>query len=442
MKKLTAILICVFSILAVRAQKTSAFTTNDYVHAVKMATDIMVNDVTSPVAASRYYAYITLASNETLSQYPGHSQQLGARLNGFKKISIADSIVQKSNASLAAVLSVLESASRFLPSGKMLLRSIDSIKAVALKRGVSSAKINATSIVVSGVLQEILSYANNDGFRKLSGMKRYTPGQGDEYWQPTSPGFMSAIEPNWSTLRPFLMDSASQFSIDSPDKYDTATSSAFYKSLKEVYLIGKNLSKEQTDIAMFWDCNPYALQQLGHLEFGLKKISPGGHWLGITGIACKKSKADIFKTAYVHTLVSIGLADAFIACWFNKYQTNRIRPETAIKRLIDRNWRPLLQTPPFPEFTSGHSVVSTTSSIILTSIFGEHFSYTDNSEEEFGLPARKYKSFSDAANEASVSRLYGGIHFRDAIDNGIKEGKLIGTHVVSKMKSEAVSSIK
>lgn len=416
-----------------QGQKGGAFGTNDYVHALKAATDIMVNDVTSPVAASRYYAYITLAANETLSQFRGHDQQLGAKLNGFKKISIPDSLVRKSDVRLAAILAVYESASRFLPSGKGLLRSIDSLKKVALKRGVPSEKISSTAIVVTSVVEGILSYANSDGFRRLSGMKRFTPGQGDEYWQPTSPGFMSAVEPNWSTLRPFLMDSAAQFSIDSPDKYNADTSSSFYNSLKEVYMVSKNLSREQAEMALFWDCNPYALQQIGHLEFGLKKISPGGHWLGITGIACKKNKTDLFKTAYVHTLVSIGLADAFIACWFNKYQTNRVRPETAIKRLIDRNWSPLLQTPPFPEFTSGHSVVSITSAVILTSIFGENFSYTDNSEVEFGVPSRKFRSFNEAAREASISRLYGGIHFRDAIENGIREGKLIGDNVVKKI---------
>jgi hypothetical protein len=125
---------------------------------------------------------------------------------------------------------------------------------------------------------------------------------------------------------------------------------------------------------MFWDCNPFALQQVGHLEFGIKKISPGGHWMGITGIACKKQKLSLSKTAYVHAMVSIGMADAFISCWNNKYRYNRVRPVTAIKKLIDRNWSPLLQTPPFPEYTSGHSVISATASTILTHFFGDHFS--------------------------------------------------------------------
>jgi hypothetical protein len=109
-----------------------------------------------------------------------------------------------------------------------------------------------------------------------------------------------------------------------------------------------------------------------------------------------------------------------------------VRPVTAIKKLIDRNWVPLLQTPPFPEYTSGHSVISTTASAILTHLFGDHFSFTDNTEVEFGLPPRKFNSFAEASKEAAISRLYGGIHFRDAIKNGVKEGEQIGKFIISR----------
>jgi hypothetical protein len=242
---------------------------------------------------------------------------------------------------------------------------------------------------------------------------------------------MAAIEPYWNTLRTFMLDSCSQFAGAPPHSYSTDTSTMFFKEMMEVYKTSKMLSKEQSQIANFWDCNPFALQQVGHLEFGLKKISPGGHWMGITGIACKKQKLNLSKTAYVHAMVSIGIADAFISCWNNKYKYSRVRPVTAIKKLIDRSWSPLLQTPPFPEYTSGHSVISTTAATILTYIFGDHFSFTDNTEVEFGLPARKFSSFLAASKEAAISRLYGGIHFRDAIENGVKEGEQIGRFVIT-----------
>jgi hypothetical protein len=162
--------------------------------------------------------------------------------------------------------------------------------------------------------------------------------------------------------------------------------------------------------------------------------------MGITGIACKKQKLSLSKTAYTHTLVAIGMADAFISCWNNKYKYNRVRPVTAIKKLLDQNWTPLLQTPPFPEYTSGHSVISTTASAILTHLFGDQFSFTDDTEVEFGLPRRNFNSFAMASKEAAISRLYGGIHFRDAIENGVREGEQIGKFVITHSPDSQVNN--
>jgi hypothetical protein len=431
MKKIKVFIVALTWLNCVNAQKSASFTTNDYVRALKDATDVMVTDVTSPVAASRYYAYINLAANETAALFDKQQPHFAGVIKGLDRITINDSLVKKSDAELAIILALNKSAIRLLPSGYLLQKKPDSLILIAKKRKLSSEKINATIQLVDTVVEQILKYARADGFARLSGLRRFTPLTGDEYWQPTPPGFMSAIEPYWSTLRTFTLDSCSQFACPAPDKYSSDTGSLFYKDLKEVYDIGKNLSKEQSDIAMFWDCNPFALQQLGHLEFGIKKISPGGHWMGITGIACKKQKLSLAKTAYVHALVSIGIADAFISCWNDKYKYNRVRPVTAIKKLIDHNWSPLLQTPPFPEYTSGHSVISTTAATILTHLFGDHFSFTDDTEEEFGLPPRKFNSFTQASKEAAISRLYGGIHFRDAIENGVKEGEQIGKFVIA-----------
>jgi hypothetical protein len=413
------------------SQRAILFNNSDYIRALKHATDVMINDATSPVAASRYYAYINLAANETAALFDKQLPHFWGIVKGSSNIVADDTLIKKSNSELATVLVLYKSAIKLLPSGYLLLKNVDSLMFVARKRKLSSEKINATSELVDKVVEQVLKYAYADGFVKLSGLRRFTPSVGDEYWQPTAPGFMSAIEPYWSTLRTFMLDSCTQFACPPPNKYSADTNSSFYKQLKEVYVYGKNSSQEQTNIAMFWDCNPFALKQVGHLEFGLKKISPGGHWMGITGIACKKQKLSLSKTAFTHALVSIGLADAFISCWDDKYKYNRVRPVTAIKKLIDQNWSPLLQTPPFPEYTSGHSIISTTASSILTYLFGHNFSFTDDTEVEFGLPVRKFKSFIQASQEAAISRLYGGIHFRDAIENGVKAGEQIGKFVIA-----------
>ncbi|MEJ7586158.1 MAG: vanadium-dependent haloperoxidase [Ferruginibacter sp.] len=433
MKKKITFIIIVLWVQAVYGQQDILFTSNDYVRALKHATDVMVNDVTSPVAASRYYAYISLSANETLTLFDKQQPGFGQLAKEFANIAVDDTLVRKSDSRLAVILALYTSGARLLPSGYLLQKNVDSLLILAKRRRLSPAKIMATSELVNKVVEQVLKYSGTDGFVKLSSYRKFTPQTGDEFWQPTAPGFMSAIEPYWNTLRTFVLDSCSQFAGAAPDKYQTDTSSAFYRQLYEVYQLSKTLTKEQKAMAMFWDCNPFALQQVGHLEYGIKKISPGGHWMGITGIACKKRKLSLSKTAYVHALVSMGLADAFIACWYNKYRSNRVRPVTAINKLIDRSWTPLLQTPPFPEHTSGHSVISTTAATILTHLFGKAFSFTDDTEQEFGLPSRKFFSFYDAANEAAISRWYGGIHYKDAITTGIKEGVQIGEFIILKI---------
>jgi hypothetical protein len=194
------------------------------------------------------------------------------------------------------------------------------------------------------------------------------------------------------------------------------------------------MDEEKILVANFWDCNPFKVSYSGHMAMGLKKISPGGHWMGITGIASQKDGLDWKETLYIHALVAMTLHDSFISCWEEKYDSDRIRPETAINKVLDQRWRPLLQTPPFPEYTSGHSVISRASAIVLTDYFGEDFDFIDTSEIYFGLPPRSFDSFLQAAEEAAISRLYGGIHFRDAIEEGVVQGERIGKYILGKVK--------
>ncbi|HEU5146762.1 MAG TPA: vanadium-dependent haloperoxidase, partial [Chryseosolibacter sp.] len=131
----------------------------------------------------------------------------------------------------------------------------------------------------------------------------------------------------------------------------------------------------------------------------------------------------------------IALMDGFISCWDEKYRSKLVRPETYINEHIDEDWVPLLQTPPFPEYTSGHSVISAASAVTLTKLFGDNFAFLDSTEVEFGLPARSFTSFMHASQEAAISRLYGGIHYRPAIDHGITEGIALGKFVIENVKT-------
>lgn len=157
--------------------------------------------------------------------------------------------------------------------------------------------------------------------------------------------------------------------------------------------------------------------------------------MNITHVASVKAGADFVRAAEAYALVSIALMDGFISCWDEKYATRVIRPETYINQYIDEDWVPVLQTPPFPEYTSGHSVISSAAAVTLTHVFGDNFSFVDSTEVEFGLPARTFTSFKHASEEAAISRLYGGIHYRPAIDHGYWEGSQVGELIVSRLKT-------
>jgi hypothetical protein len=416
-------LVCFFTSGVNAQQKYSA---TDYVGALKSATDVMVSDVTSPVAASRYYAYINLAAYETAALFDTGYNSLTGSIHKFTAPVLDNEEKYGAEPGLTMMLVVYKMAQRMLPSGFVLKRKIDSVINLYKQSAFSESRLMFSQSAADQIVRHVTAFAATDGFRQLNNRARYTPRSGQAYWQPTPPVFMSPIEPHWNTIRTFLLDSAQQYKPPVPATFNLSKGTSFYKQLTEVYELGKQATEEQMNIANFWDCNPFAVSQIGHVEFGLKKISPGGHWIGITGLAAIQAGMTLNETALAHALTAIAIADGFIACWDEKYRSNRVRPETVIQQVIDPTWRPLLQTPPFPEYVSGHSVASNTAAVILTRIFGADFSFTDDTEVEFGLPVRKFSSFYAAAAEAAISRLYGGIHFRDAITAGEWQGKQVG----------------
>ncbi len=165
-----------------------------------------------------------------------------------------------------------------------------------------------------------------------------------------------------------------------------------------------------------------------------KKFSPAGHWLNIVGIAAHHAKADFSKTVAAYTITSIAFFDAFIRAWEEKYKSNYVRPETIINKYLDPYWRPYIQTPPFPSYVSGHATNSAAAAEAMTYSFGDQLSFMDTSLVEFGIPARKIESFRKAAEEAAMSRLYGGIHYRFDNEEGLKVGRQVGQLVVSRLR--------
>ena len=395
--------------------------------------DLMIHDITNPPLAARFFSYACLAGYEVVAENNHRFRSMHDYVNGYPELKKPDSIKGYSY-TLASILSMLYVAEKIQPSGPTLKRYENAFLDSCRAKGFTDETIGQSQKYASVVSKEILAYAKSDRYNRMSNLPRYTPLQQPGKWYPTPPGYLPAVEPYFTTVRPFLIDSASQFRIPPPVPFSTEKKSAFYRLMYANYTQAPDsLSDEHRTIALYWDCNPFAIQDEGHLMVGLKKISPGAHWVGITDIACRQTNQSFDETLFIHTLVSMGLMDSFMACWDEKYRSNRIRPETAIRQLIDVRWKPLLQTPPFPEYTSGHACISATSAAILSHYIGKNVSFVDTVEMRYGLPSRRFSSFDAAAKEAAISRFYGGIHFTDATDNGAIQGRKVGDFIVEKM---------
>lgn len=438
MKRLTIILLFVYQFGYTQQHKTS-FT--DYIQpAVFSLSMVMMHDVVNPPAACRFYSYAMMSAYSIVAAHNKEIPDAALFIRSYPGIVVHDS-GRVYDHRIAAVYSILETGKLMLPSGFMLEKDEERLLQLFKKDKVPDSIVRNSVAVATDVARQTVQWSRPDGYGKLSTRVRYTPTKGDGYWYPTPPAYIEAVEPHWKTIRPMIIDSCNQFVPLSPIPFSKDTASAFYALNKEVRDAGINLNMEQRLIASFWDCNPFAVSTYGHMAIGFKKITPGGHWMNIAGIAARKAQLDFDKTVLLHAVAAVTMMDAFISCWDAKFVTNRIRPETYINRYMDVKWKPLLQTPPFPEYTSGHSVVSTAAATVLTYMLGDNFSYDDNSEEMFEIPTRKFTSFLAASQEAAISRLYGGIHYRDAIDNGVIQGRKVGEKVLEKIKAAGIKPV-
>ncbi|MEO7768882.1 MAG: vanadium-dependent haloperoxidase [Ferruginibacter sp.] len=394
-------------------------------------TQIIIYDVFTPPVASRIYVYSSLASYEAIRfSKPGYPS-ITEKLNGFRPMP--HPAANKSyNFTLAATRA-------FFTVVHKLVFSLDSLTVYesntysAFKNELAEDVYDSSLAFGDSIGNIILARAKDDGYTKSRSKAKYLGSNEPGKWRPTPPDYLDGVEWCWNTMKSLVLDSSAQFMLPRLPVYSTDTSSAFFKSVMEVYTIGKNLTSEQQLIAKYWDDNPFVIEHSGHMMFGNKKITPGGHWMGIAAIACKQSGADEVKTAKTFALTSIALYDAFIACWDEKYRSNVIRPVTVINDQIEKGWTPFLQTPPFPEYPSGHSAITRSAATVLTTLYGEHFTFQDTSELAYIGLQRHFNSFVDAANEASISRVFGGIHYQASVDAGAEQGKKVGELIIKKL---------
>ena len=445
MNRSKLIVLVALSLIVAGCDRKPAESEADLLHsAMHQLTNVIVYDIFSPPQSSRVYAYSSAAAYETLRHgYPEY-QSLAGQVNGLTPVPAPDVPLDSLDLPLAGVHA-------FMTVGKALTFSrarMDSLRLAMDERirargdGIPEPVFKRSIAYGEKVADHILAWAAKDHFPQTRGYPKFTVTSAAGTWVPTPPAYMDAIEPSWAKLRAFALDSASQFRPNPPPPFDTAKNSRFYKEMKEVYDVVNKSTDREREIAAFWDCNPYVMNVRGHAMYATKKITPGGHWMGIVRGASRKVDADIMKSAEAYVRTAMAVADGFISSWDEKYRSIYIRPETAINAYLDETWQPLLQTPPFPEYTSGHSVISNAAAAVLTDQFGDGFAFTDSTEMEYGLPVRSFTSFNAAAAEAAISRLYAGIHYRAAVEEGTIQGRKVGEQVIRKVvtRREAAKS--
>jgi len=388
-----------------------------YASTVHALNQVVMGNNFSPIVASRNYAYAAIAGYEvTAAGNPTKYNSLAGQLKGLTTLPKPEDTanIDFPYASLVAYCMVGEAVT--FPEGSLKAYT-DSLHKLVQSNGMPSKMIKTSEAYAKKVGAAIIAWSKKDNYAQTRSAEKYTVKEIPGRWVPTPPMYAQAAEPHWKEIRTMVLDSASQFRPKAPPAFNvTDKNSEYYKNVMMVKNAVDSLSEEQKHIANFWE------------------FSPPGHWMSVVGIANKTAKADFETATYAYAKTAIALFDAFIHTWDAKYTYNTVRPETVINKYFDMNWRPLLQTPAFPEYTCGHSTISSSAAEVLTSVYGDNFAYTDSTELEFGIANRSFTSFRAAAEENNWARFYGGLHFHNSCIVSTEQGRKVGNWIVDHLK--------
>lgn len=377
----------------------------------------------TPPVVSRALGYAGLTLYEAIVPGLPTHRSLAGQLNGLATLPTPETNQEynwplSANAAEATILRGLWANTSDV--NKKLIDSLETTLSANFGKDVSPAVVSRSAAFGKSIGDALFAYSKTDG-----GHEGYTRNFPASYVVPTGPGFwrptstqLIPMQPTWGQNRSFVPINATTDAVE-PLTYSTQTNSPFFAQALEVYALGKNLTAEQKAIALFWADDPG------------KTFTPPGHGISIATQVLQKEKANLAKAAETYAKIGMATTDAFIACWRCKYKFNILRPISYINQTIDPLWTPLLATPPFPEHTSGHSSASGAAALILEDQFGANYAFSDHSHDTRGLTARSFKSFREYGEEAAVSRLYGGIHFRNANEQGLANGRRIGQNVLA-----------
>jgi membrane-associated phospholipid phosphatase len=405
-----------------------------YCNTVKQLNEVVMNNNFPPMIASRNYVYANIAAYECIAAGDTSYASLAGQIKHLPPLPKPPNH-QPIDFSLAALLAFAKVGNAVtFPEGSMM-EYYNTLLHRADSAGMSNDELDHTVAFSDTIVAAILRWSKKDNYAQTRSATKFTITQEEGRWVATPPAYIQAVEPHWKEIRPMVLDSSAECKPLPPPRFDIKNKkSTYYSYLIEVKNTGDSLTEDQKHIADFWDDNPFKLNVNGHVMFATKKFSPPGHWMSIVGIAATTAKANFNTTVAAYTQTAIALFDGFISCWDEKYRSNYVRPETMINKYISPTWRPYIQTPPFPSYPSGHATISAAAAAIMTHYFTNTLSFTDTTLLEFGIKNRTILSFKQAAQEAALSRLYGGIHYRFDNEVGSAIGYQVGQKVWASIK--------
>ncbi len=382
----------------------------------------------SPPSAARAYAHVFLAAYEVVAAGSPHLRSIAGQLNGFlagsahiphsgKAVSWPLAMNEAIAVAATGVFSDRSDASR------QALTAYAQDRRLALSHALAEPIQRRSIAVGQSTGQRVAARADGDGYLNILG-RPYIPPTGPDKWVRTPPNFGSAIEPYWSEVLSFTLERNDECKPIPPVPYSEEVGSAFWNEANIVYETSFLASDEQRLLALFWRDNPDGSTGL-----------PAGHWIRIAATVIGDQGMALDRAAEVMALTAISTADGFTSCWTEKYDTNLLRPVTYVQRLIDSNWNTFVNSPAFPEYTSGHSVGSAAAAGMLTTLLGDNVGFLDTVGRQNGYPDRWFNSFWEAANEAALSRLWGSIHYPMGIDEGVAQGAKVAEVVAARIRT-------
>ncbi len=377
----------------------------------------------TPTNAARIYCALSVAMYEAVAPLSSTLRTLAGQLTDLRPLPQAPARNSDPPCVMAGAVRTLADY-LFRSSPRDLSGPLDRVfdEQVRARRGAGVPAGVVSASVEHGVRlgRDLVTWVSTDGY--LGTLRPYLPPEGEGLWRSSPPDFGEAIGPYWSEIRPMVMARPDEVVPVAPVSYSPSEGSPFWEQANSTYQAGLAITQAQRQTAMFWRDNPHTS--------GL----PSGHWMAITRQVCTQQGLSLTRSVEAYARVGVALHDAFLNCWTWKYRFNLVRPVDYVHDHIDPNWETWVATPPFPEYTSGHSVASAAAATVLTDLLGGDLSFTDvNTITDWGT--RQFDSFRQAAEEAAISRLFGGIHYPMAIDFGLAQGDAVGALVVARLET-------